>query len=133
MTNSSTIDAKQNYQGLDLILTDELPGLLGKLAETIDRDGVQKMVAQYGGRRIWIPREMKEGHDLAILLGSDQAGRLCRRFGGQSVFVPVATIRRRHRNRAIVSGYDSGLKAGDLAVRFKVTERQVYQILGGAW
>ncbi|MBF0214204.1 MAG: hypothetical protein HQM00_11695 [Magnetococcales bacterium] len=117
-----------------MILTEELPGVLGEMAQLIGRENVKLVVERFGGMRVYVPKEVKKmrvQNRLAGLLGIEQAGLLSGRFGGQSIAVPmVAQFRRKRRDEEIVRQYDAGQKVWQLARRHGLTERQIYQILG---
>lgn len=60
------------------------------LRETIGDDATLKLVAARGGTTVFVPREAKEGHLLADLLGVEAAALLEERWGGEYLTVPIA-------------------------------------------
>jgi len=116
--------------GLDLILKEDLPESLAEIAAVIGREGALRLVHACGGTRIFVPRQLRVQHKLVTWLGFEQANRLSRHFGGETLtVVRAAELLRRTRNREIVRRYDSGVGVRQLARENALTERQIYAIL----
>lgn len=109
------------------------PRSLIELKEVIGTNGVVRLVEGFGGVRVFIPKQLRDGHRLVANLGQEVAGRLSRHFGGETLSIPraVRTLRRM-RNREIVEQYNAGIPVRRLAMTFRLTERQIYTILGAS-
>jgi len=75
----------------------------------------------------------KSLQDVAEVVGVQKAIELSLRFQGTTVIFPMlAGLKRKIRNTAIRRDYDRGLKASEIARKYRVGERQVWNILGTA-
>lgn len=107
-----------------------LPESLQEIREVIGMESALKLVADCGGTRIFIPKYLPENHRLVTLLGMEVAERLSQYFGGESLsIIRWAEALRVERNMHIIDQYSKGSKIGDLARRFKLTERRIYTIV----
>ena len=107
-----------------------MPGSTQEIAEVVGDDNVMKLVEEYGGTRIFIPRNMGVQHKLAKLLGFENARILSNTFGGETLTVArCSNLLRYQRNKEICTKYDAGVGVRALARRYEVTERHIYSIL----
>jgi hypothetical protein len=67
----------------------EFPGLLGRLAEEVGEDAARALAEHFGGREIYIPREVRGGHPLARALGIETARAVAAALGPGDVTVPL--------------------------------------------
>lgn len=68
---------------------------------------------------------------VAEIVGVHKAIELSMHFQGATVTFPVlAGLKRKIRNAAIRDDYDRGFKASEIARKYRVGERQVWNILG---
>ncbi len=76
--------------------------LFEELRELLGPDATVKLLARYGGRRLYVPMKIKDNHRLNWWLG-DKAHLLSDRFGGCSLDLPLARkeISRLRRQRII--------------------------------
>jgi len=75
-----------------------LPGTLRPIAERVGIEPVDKLLARYGGQRIYIPLGA-ERSEIAELCGHDLAAALAAAFGGRMLKVPRGehlSTRRKH-------------------------------------
>lgn len=108
----------------------ELPDSLAEIADVVGLEGALKLVEQCGGTRIFIPRKVGVQHQLANLLGFEQARRMSQHFGGETIsIVRAAAALRKRRNLEIISRYDGGEGVRVLARAYQLTERHIYAIL----
>ncbi|MBF0162592.1 MAG: hypothetical protein HQL88_09920 [Magnetococcales bacterium] len=108
----------------------ELPRSLVEMVETIGMEDTMRIVKEFGGTRIFVPKRVAAQHKLADFLGLEQARRLSRHYGGENVSIPrmtMATLAKR--NREIIRRYDAGDSASLLARVYKMTERRIRAIL----
>lgn len=108
----------------------QLPESLTEIAEIIGLPSTLTLVEKWGGTRIFIPRQVAAQHKLANLLGFEQARKMSRHFGGETLTIArAANVIRSIRNREITRRYDEGEGVRLLAVEHNLTERQIYTIL----
>lgn len=114
-------------QAIDI---DLLPPILQEIVELIGLHLAMKLVQQYGGVRLYVPKEdVSPGHELVKLLGAAAVKRLQSRFGGDEHFdIPKA-------ERALRAARDVGIKARrhnascrSLAIEYRLTERRIRSI-----
>lgn len=68
---------------------------------------------------------------LAVLIGIENALKVVREFGGLSIDIPkLSFIDREERDKLIREAYDEKTPVRQLAVRFGLTKRRIYDILG---
>ncbi|MBF0184292.1 MAG: hypothetical protein HQM06_07875 [Magnetococcales bacterium] len=115
---------------LPALAREDLTPSMRDVADIIGLPDAQKIVRQYHGTRIFVPRTATTQHHLANLLGMAQARLLSEHFGGDTLTVPrLANLLRHQRNREIVRRYDQGEAVRGLAREYQLTDRQIYAIL----
>jgi Mor family transcriptional regulator len=108
-----------------------LPQIVVEITRIIGLEDTARLISARGGRRIYIPKIIKESHWLSVLLGQEQAESLAGHFGGNVVDIPKSTVLHdQNRNQEIVGLYSDGCSVAKLAVKFDLTERRVRSILG---
>ena len=97
-----------------------LPGALAEMAEVAGRAAACDIALAHGGDDGWnVPRRLDDesGRALADLVGARAARALARRFGGESVAVPLA-------RRALVAHLaGAGLTTTEIARRLGIARR----------
>lgn len=115
---------------LDVRDIEELPQSLVDVAEVIGLAATLALVENAGGVRIYVPERLTDDHRLADWLGREAAASLSEAFAMEELVVPrCAEALRRVRNRQIRHERDQGARPAELALRYRLTERQVYTIL----
>lgn len=73
-------------------MKERLPDLevLARIAARLDRDAAYKLVREYGGTMIYVPRKPTKTHKLAVRLGLKLVVVLVELFGHGSLWVPLA-------------------------------------------
>lgn len=119
------------FQGVIMNIPEaDFPQSLKEITEIIGYDGTITLLKQCAGTRLFIPKHMTVQHKLAKFLGIEQATRMSRHFGGETLSIArAARAKRVARNREIIRRYDSGEKVADIAHEVELTERQIYSIL----
>ncbi|MEW5790016.1 MAG: Mor transcription activator family protein [Pseudomonadota bacterium] len=102
------------------------------LERLIGREALETLIQTCGGLSIQIPkRPPMAGPLLDLPLSAQEA--LARVFGGTELYVPKCDgATRAARNAAIRAAYDGGARVADLARQYRLTERQIWNILGSA-
>lgn len=68
--------------------------------------------------------------EIAAAIGEDGALKLCREFGGMSLYIPsIRSAVLKKRNQVIYTRFQSGTKVGQLALEYGITERAVFFVL----
>ena len=106
-----------------------LPGTLRELAEQCGSDVALRLLGEYGGCHVVVPREIHPDHPIALRLGLQAARAICRTYGGEILTIPKGDSARRHiRNESNRHHRRAGSSLRDLARQFNLTERQVCTI-----
>ncbi|MDD3938028.1 Mor transcription activator family protein [Rhodoferax sp.] len=100
------------------------------LQSLLGADGLAALVQAAGGLSVDIAKRAPLNGILKDLPEPAQHA-LARAFGGTTLYVPKCDgSARAARYAAVVAAYDAGERVQDIARRFGITERWVYQILG---
>ena len=109
---------------------DQLPQTAAEISEIVGIDAALRLVEAWGGVRLYVPREMPDDHLLVSTLGREEAELFAEHYGGEAIQVPrCLTALRSVRNARIRKDRESGASIALLALRHRLTERQVYSIL----
>ncbi|MEO1766773.1 Mor transcription activator family protein [Thiobacter aerophilum] len=103
-----------------------------ELESLIGREALAALISTCGGLALRIPKNPPMSGPLCDLpLPAQQA--LAWRYGGTILYVPKCDgAARAARDAAIRAAYDAGERVQDIARRYRLTERWVYDILGRA-
>ena len=97
-----------------------LPGVLAEIAEVAGRDAALELALAHGGEDAFhIPRpdRLDPDHPLIALAGPARAQAIARRFGGETIAVPLA-------RRALVRHLaGQGLGTAAIAARLRISKR----------
>jgi len=108
-----------------------LPGILLEISELIGMAATLKLVAKYGGVRLYVPKTLRPDHDLVEIIGRELAEEIKQRFGGEVLEIPKATLANAAlRNISIRQEYEF-LSQRQLALKYNTTERNIRRILSG--
>lgn len=99
------------------------------LESIIGREALAALIQTSGGLALSIPRRLPLSGPLADLPPAAQEA-LIRYAGGDTIYIPKCDgSARAARDAEIRALYDSGWRVQDIARRFRLTERWVYEIL----
>ena len=105
------------------------PGVFQEAVQLIGEEAAAKLVAQYGGVRLYIPGTPRHGHPLHQLLGQEAAQQLSGEFGGMTVDIPRACmLHNAQRNTLILADRAAGMSQRELALKYRLTERTIRKI-----
>lgn len=90
-------------------LSQDLVALLGE-------EGFVALTEAFGGRRLYVPREITPDHEIAKALGTPEARKLSGYYAGAQLRIPLARELRARHYRA------SGLSNGRIATKLGITE-----------
>ncbi len=111
---------------------DDLPASLTDIADLIGLPATLDLVETWGGVQMYfpLPRSLSDVHPLVQVLGGERAARLCERYGGDDFRIPRALdALRRARDRLIHHEHAQGASARTLALRYRLSERRLWEIL----
>lgn len=113
----------------DLDLAD-LPQSLLEVVEMVGLAAALALVEHAGGTRVYVPVAIDDDHIIMQWLGAQDAARLVAHFPGETLIVPRCLgAMRAARDRRIRAARRDGSRVSDLALQYRLTERQVYTIL----
>lgn len=109
---------------------DQLPQTAAEIVDAVGVDAALRLVEVWGGVRVYVPQRITDDHALVSTLGRGLAETLAARFGGEALNIPRCLhALRAVRNTRIRSERRQGDSPASLALRYGLTERQVYSIL----
>jgi len=95
------------------------------LADLIGEEAADKLVARFGGLRLYVPHLPQAGDLLTTAVGETAAQRLAEIYGGDRVEIPNPAPRR----VLIVELRGAGLSVDAIARHLRCTRRRVFQVL----
>jgi len=102
--------------------------LLHTLVEVVGCKSAERMIAEFGGARIWVPVQSTPEAKLTQVLGESAASALCAHFGGDYLQVPN-TIIGDDVYRRIAELHRQGCKINDIALAVGRSRRTVFRLL----
>lgn len=107
-----------------------LPPVLADVSDLIGLDLTMRLIDDFGGWRVYIPKEPTEECELARCIGVEPARKLARVFEMQFLWVPACYAAQRvRRDDLIVARYLAGEKPRALAREYKISVRHIFKIL----
>lgn len=111
---------------------DAWPDTLQRLAAVIGRERTLELADRCGGLdRIYIPQEVTSSHYWVAVLGPDEWAKVVAVFGGERIDLPRGVFVRL-RKREILVFAEQGMAQRQIAMRCRVSERYVRQVLESA-
>lgn len=104
--------------------------VLTELVEVVGLPDTMRIVQRWGGTRLWIPHQAEDGTPLVQYLGRAQADKLCARLGGNRPDIPKAMRLLNVLRDDDIRSNPGGLSVPELALRYGLNERRIYQIRG---
>ncbi|MGE4406442.1 Mor transcription activator family protein [Pseudomonas sp.] len=112
---------------------DQLPQSAAEIVDVVGVEATLRLVEAWGGVRLYVPQQMPEDHLLVSTLGRGEADQLAERYGGDTIQIPRCLhALRAVRNCRIRAERHDGASPALLALRYGLTERQVYAIIAAA-
>lgn len=102
--------------------------LYDQIVRSIGGDAADKLIADFGGRRLYIPLAPAPGDQLARSIGLLGALAMARTFGSERLLIPATTDHARRRARIVAMRADR-ISVSRIARRLRCTERYVYKVL----
>lgn len=114
----------------DQINVDLLPSILQDLAALIGLPLTMRLVEQYGGVRLYIPKgDVADDHELVKLIGREATDKLRSMYGGEPHFdIPLALASVRAVRDADIRAKREHTSERALAREYRTTERNIRMI-----
>jgi Mor family transcriptional regulator len=102
--------------------------MLGFIVEIIGEEAAAKLIARFGGTRLYVPHSPCADDALARAVGAGAAMKLAQMFGGERVELPKPPPRRTQ----ILALRAAGRSVEEIARALSCTRRRVFQVLADA-
>jgi len=102
--------------------------MLGFIVEIIGEEAAAKLIASFGGTRLYVPHSPCPDDALAREVGTGAAMKLAEMFGGERVELPKPPPRRTQ----ILALRAAGRSVEEIARVLSCTRRRVFQVLAEA-
>ncbi|MGH7935374.1 MAG: helix-turn-helix domain-containing protein [Candidatus Binataceae bacterium] len=102
--------------------------MLQELIALIGEEAATRLIAAFGGTRLYVPHSPQDGDALTATIGLNAALKLACVYGGDRVDVPNPTPRRTR----IIALRSTGLTVDAIARALGCTRRRVFQVLAEA-
>lgn len=110
--------------------TANLPENFKDVIEVIGLQSALVLADKLGGIRMYVPERMSDEHPLVETLGRKKAQLLSDHYTGDYLYLPrCAEALRNLRNSRIIAERNQGASTSKLALRYRLTERQVQTII----
>lgn len=101
---------------------DDISAVIGYTPTTV-------LAGMFGGRIVYVPLQVLEGHYLYRLIGERSFVRLVREFGGQDLFIPTSAVHTRYtRWRVVRDMLLAGKSVRDVCDETGFTPKHVHNI-----
>lgn len=114
------------------IFEEDLPPSMRELWELVGRDATLTLCRKFGGTTHVVPLNLIAGHAIRLEIGDEAMLKLIRRYAPGRLYIPkLDEALRVARNLEIVKRYSAReMTAKELALKYRLTERQIWNILG---
>ena len=102
--------------------------MLGFIVQIIGEEAAAKLIASFGGTRLYVPHSPCADDALAQAVGTGAAMKLAQMFGGERVELPKPPPRRMQ----ILTLRAAGRSVEEIARALNCTRRRVFQVLADA-
>ena len=99
-----------------------------QIAQSIGGAAADKLIADFGGRRLYIPLAPGPGDLITRSIGLIPALAMARVFGSDRLLIPVTSTHLRRRARIVAMRADH-VSISRIALKLGCTERYVYKVL----
>lgn len=102
--------------------------LYDQISRSIGGDAADKLIADFGGRRLYIPIAPGPGDLITRSIGLLPALEMARMFGSDRLLIPVTSNHNRRRVRIVAMRADN-VSISRIARQLRCSERYVYKVL----
>ena len=128
----SRMSALERSPALPFVINDhadDVPtSLYGQVVKLIGGVAADKLIANFGGRRLYIPLKPAPRDQIPRSIGMRAALAMAREFGSERILVPATCDQARRRAR-IVKMRANQISISHIARELRCTERYVYKVL----
>lgn len=108
--------------------------MIDDLAEIIGEDAALKMFIRFSGRHLSVPRTIIVTPAMITIIGEtigeEKAELLVKNYGGECLKFPNGRlILNNDRNNRIVDDFLNGMRQGDIATKYELSERHISSII----
>lgn len=107
----------------------QLPEVLAEIAEVAGKDAAWEIARAQGGRVVYIPAKVDDGHWLSELVGQEKAKLICDHFrvgdSGLRILIPLAKFA--SQRERLARALEQGLTAPDAAQAAGMHVRTAYR------
>ena len=130
---SSRLSAFSNHvpsraPAFDPFASTERTTLYDLIVRSIGEDAADKLIADFGGRRLYVPIAPGPRDQIARSIGLRGAMAMAHTFGSDRILVPVTSNHLRRRARIVAMRADH-ISISHIARELRCTERYVYKVL----
>lgn len=110
-----------------------MSGIIQELLDAgVEQDGIDRLLAQWGGLPLYVPQTFCPDHAIARVAGPEVASALVRLYGGLRPVLPLgASLRRERLRRQVHDLKEAGLNHVEIARRLGLHVRQVQRLAAG--
>lgn len=131
--NLNSVPARQasilsSALALDPFAADAPGSLFAQIERSIGDDAANKLIADFGGRRLYIPVAPAPGDRVTSSIGLVAALAMARTFGGDRLLVPVTSDHARRRAKIFAMRVQN-ISIARIARQLRCSERHVYKVL----
>ena len=109
---------------------DIFPETVACLIDIIGMSAICRLVTVFGGESFHIPKILPDNHPLVEFMGIETARKIASIYSGERLYIPkCARLLEQHRNIMIVSDYRQGMDYEALADKWRLSQRQIINIL----
>lgn len=106
-----------------------LPGVLVDVATVAGVRAALELAAEFGGRRLYIPKRMHVDHPIARAIGMEAAPKLAALWPAERVLIPLGPCADGARKRAHIRKLlDGGRSVTEIVRALRCHERTVYRV-----
>lgn len=110
-------------------IDDDIHPMIADIAAIVGKDAALRLVADFGGRTLYVPRDPGPHHPLAVSIGHGAAQVLAAHHVGELLRLPIGSATSSGRRRRIIELSLKGWSRFAISRAVGLTERRVYQVL----
>ena len=105
--------------------------MIAELIALIGEEAFIKLACVFGGTKIYISSTEETKQRMDVVIGSKLSDKLIKTYHSSWIDIPrQAATKLLLRNKAIVKDFDDGFSPRQIALKFELSERQIWNILG---
>lgn len=110
----------------------QLPESLAELVRVIGLGPCARLLERCGGRKVYVPKELRQDHPLTLIIGREAAALLIEHYQLSTIEIPKhETLVRAMRDNEIRQRHAQGASTSALAEAYWLSERHIRNICCG--